>query len=169
MWNKSLDQNAPDASDGAKISPPLRMNWKILAVGKPALPWAKQGIDDYLSRCTRYAKVEIDYLKDGPRPQVEERFLKSSEGSRRIVLDERGQRLTTAEWHATVDRWELAGTKRVTLLIGGADGHSAELREGADEVWSLSPLTLQHELALVVLVEQLYRVYTIKRGEPYHR
>ena len=145
------------------------MNWKILAVGKPALPWAKQGIEDYLGRCTRYAKVEIGYLKDGPRPQVEERFLKASEGSRRIVLDERGKQFTTAEWHAALDRWELASTKRITLLIGGADGHSAALRESAQEVWSLSALTLQHELALVVLLEQLYRVYTIKRGEPYHR
>ena len=145
------------------------MNWKILAVGKPALPWAKQGIDDYLGRCTRYARMEIDYLKDGPRPQVEERLLKGSQGSRRIVLDERGKRLTTDVWHAAVDRWEMAGTKRVTLLIGSAEGHSAELREAADEVWSLSALTLQHEQALVVLLEQLYRVYTIKRGEPYHR
>ena len=145
------------------------MNWKILAVGKPALPWAKQGIDDYLGRCTRYTKVEVEYLKDGPRLQVEERFLKGSEGSRCIVLDERGKRLTTAAWHTAVDRWELAGTKRVTLLIGGADGHSDGLREGADEVWSLSALTLQHELALVVLLEQIYRVYSIKRGEPYHR
>ncbi len=145
------------------------MNWKILAVGKPALPWAKQGITDYLTRCARYAKVEIDYQKDGPRPVVEERFLKASEGSLRIVLDERGKSLPTTAWHAAVDRWELAGTKRITLLIGGADGHSQDLRDRADEVWSLSALTLQHELALVVLLEQIYRVYTLKRGEPYHR
>jgi 23S rRNA (pseudouridine1915-N3)-methyltransferase len=145
------------------------MNWKILAVGKPALPWARQGIDDYRERCARYTKVDLEYLKDGPRPQLEERFLKASEGSRLIVLDERGQRLTTGDWHAAVDRWELAGTKRATLVIGGADGHSQALRDRADEVWSLSALTLQHELALVVLLEQIYRVYSIKRGEPYHR
>jgi len=145
------------------------MNWKILAVGKPALPWARQGIDDYLARCTRYAKVELEYLRDAPRPQLEERFLKDSGGGRRIVMDERGQRLTTDEWRAKVDAWEMSGTKRVTLLIGGADGHSQELRDSADEVWSLSALTLQHELALVVLLEQIYRVFTIKKGEPYHR
>ncbi|MDB6134108.1 MAG: ribosomal large subunit methyltransferase [Verrucomicrobiales bacterium] len=145
------------------------MNWKILAVGRPALPWARQGIDDYLGRCIRYAKVEVEYLRDGPRLQVEERFLKGSGGGVRIVLDERGKRLTTAEWRAKTDQWEMAATKRATFLIGGADGHSAELREAADEVWSLSALTLQHELALVVLLEQIYRVFTIKRGEPYHR
>ncbi len=145
------------------------MHWKILAVGKPALPWARAGMEDYLLRCTRGVKVEVEFLRDGARPALEEKFLRASEGSLRIVLDERGSRLTTAEWRSAVDRWELAGTKRVTLLIGGADGHSQDLRDKADAVWSLSALTLQHELALVVLLEQLYRVYTIKRGEPYHR
>ena len=59
--------------------------------------------------------------------------------------------------------------KKVAFLIGGADGHPPELRERCDEIWSLSRMTMQHELALVVLLEQLYRVFTIKRGEPYHR
>lgn len=145
------------------------MNWKILAVGKPALPWARDGIEDYFARFTRYARVEVEYFKDAPRPVLEERFLKASEGSRRIVLDERGQRLSTTGWRFAIDQWELAGTKRISILIGGADGHSPELRAQADDVWSLSALTFQHELALVVLLEQLYRVYTIKRGEPYHR
>lgn len=167
-WRNFIYHTGPDARGGSKISH-TPMNWKILAVGKPALTWARDGIEDYLRRSNRYAKVEIEYLRDGPRPQLEERFLKNSEGSRRIVLDERGKRLTTSEWHAAVDRWELSGTKRVTLIIGGADGHSQDLRNAADEVWSLSALTLQHELALVVLLEQIYRVHTIKKGEPYHR
>ena len=145
------------------------MNWKILAVGKPSLPWARDGIADYFSRFHHYAKMEVEYLKEGPRELLEERLLKASEGSLRIVLDERGQRLSTAGWRFAIDKWELAGTKRISLLIGGADGHSPALRAQADEVWSLSALTMQHELALVVLLEQLYRVYTIKRGEPYHR
>ena len=152
------------------LPPPfLPVNWKILAVGKPSLHWAREGIEDYFSRFSRYAKVEVEYLKDGPRPQLEERFIKASEGSLRIVLDERGQCLSTAGWRFAIDQWELAGTKRISILIGGADGHSPALRSLADDVWSLSALTLQHELALVVLLEQLYRVYTIKRGEPYHR
>ncbi len=145
------------------------MHWRILAVGKPALPWAREGIGDYLGRVTRAVKVEVEYLRDGPRPQVEERFQKAAEGSRRVVMDERGKRLTTEEMRELVDRWEMEGVKRVTLMIGGADGHSPELRASADAVWSLSSLTMQHELALVVLLEQIYRVYTIKRGEPYHR
>ena len=63
----------------------------------------------------------------------------------------------------------MLGKRDIALLIGGADGHTAEVRQAADWVWSLSQLTLQHELALVVLLEQLYRAYTIKAGTPYHR
>ncbi len=61
------------------------------------------------------------------------------------------------------------GVKEITYLIGAADGHTEELRKSCDLVLSLSPLTLQHELALVVLLEQIYRVATLRRGEPYHR
>jgi 23S rRNA (pseudouridine1915-N3)-methyltransferase len=63
----------------------------------------------------------------------------------------------------------MEGVKRVAFLIGGADGHEPATRAAADAVWALGRLTLQHELALVVLLEQLYRIQTIKRGEPYHR
>jgi 23S rRNA (pseudouridine1915-N3)-methyltransferase len=85
-------------------------------------------------------------------------------------MDERGKLQNTLMVRAAVDAWEMnAGIKRVSFLIGGADGHTEALRKEADEIWALSPLTLQHELALVVLLEQLYRVHTIKRGEPYHR
>ena len=58
---------------------------------------------------------------------------------------------------------------KIALLIGGADGHSDELRDKADQIWSLSGFTMQHELAQVVLLEQIYRVHTILKGEPYHR
>jgi 23S rRNA (pseudouridine1915-N3)-methyltransferase len=69
-----------------------------------------------------------------------------------------------------VTSWENQGaTKGVALLVGGADGHTEMLRRNADWTWSLTPLTLQHELALVVVLEQLYRAYSIKSGSPYHR
>ena len=61
------------------------------------------------------------------------------------------------------------GCKKVAILIGGANGHSPELKEMVKESWSLSHMTLQHELALLVLVEQIYRAYSILRGDPYHR
>lgn len=145
------------------------MHWKILAVGRPALPWARDGIADYTTRFTRMGQLEIEYIRDGPRDKVEERLLRASEGCLRIAMDERGRSFTTTALRESVDRWEMAGTKRIALLIGGSDGHSPSLRSASQEIWALSPLTLQHELALVVLLEQIYRVYSIKRGEPYHR
>lgn len=139
------------------------MRWKICHVGKPALGYAKSGAEEYLKRLKRSATVEVVVARD------EAGLLKASEGGLRIALDERGEAISTPAWVERIDAWEMDGVKTVSLLIGGADGHSPELRAACDEVWSLSALTLQHELALVVLLEGLYRCYTIKRGEPYHR
>ena len=146
------------------------MTWRILAAGKPALVYAKKGIEEYLKRFSRGAKVELVYLKAGSSEAVSADLLARSEGTFRIALDERGKDWTTEDFVKRVNTWEMdPGIKTISLLIGASDGHSAELRDKADAVWALSPLTLQHELALVVLLEQLYRAYTIKRGEPYHR
>jgi 23S rRNA (pseudouridine1915-N3)-methyltransferase len=68
-----------------------------------------------------------------------------------------------------LNQWEQRSLKGVAVLLGGADGHTEELRASADWVWSLSQLTLQHELATVVALEQIYRAYTLKAGLPYHR
>lgn len=114
--------------------------------------------------------MELVYLKAGASEAVSADLLARSEGTFRVALDERGKDWTTDEFVKKVNVWEMdPGIKTVSLLIGASDGHSAELRAKADAIWALSPLTLQHELALVVLLEQLYRAYTIKRGEPYHR
>jgi 23S rRNA (pseudouridine1915-N3)-methyltransferase len=146
------------------------MNWRIFAAGKPALAYAKSGIDEYLKRLKRGSKVELYYLKDGDSESVSSHLLERSKGTFRIDLDERGQAWSTEKLVAKISSWEMdPGIKTISLLIGASDGHTKELRSQADEVWALSPLTLQHELALVVLLEQIYRAYTIKRGEPYHR
>lgn len=145
------------------------MHWRIITVGKPALPWARAGFEDYLTRLQRVARVEHVVIKEGPQEQVETRLLEASEGGLRIVLDERGRALRSlslAEW---IENHDVRGTRRASLLIGGANGHSSALRGKADECWTLSTFTLQHEVALVVLAEQLYRAYTILRREPYHR
>ena len=84
-------------------------------------------------------------------------------------MDERGEAWDTGRLREEIDRWEMAGTGRVAVLIGGAGGHPEAVRAGCDVVLALSAMTLQHELALVVVLEQVYRVYTMKRGEPYHR
>jgi 23S rRNA (pseudouridine1915-N3)-methyltransferase len=132
--------------------------------------WARGAVADYLRRLTRYSKATIEYLKEGGSVANSKRLLEASAGCRRVAMDERGKLHSTERARQAWGRWEGdASVKAVAFLIGGADGHTDELRAMADEVWALSPLTLQHELALVVLLEQLYRIQTIKRGEPYHR
>ena len=108
-------------------------------------------------------------MRSGTAAEEGERLLKASDGCRRVLLDERGDLLATADWKGRFDRWEMEAGRDVAFLIGGAEGHGAAVRSEVQEVWSLSPLTLQHELALVVLLEQIYRVQSWRRGVPYHR
>lgn len=145
------------------------MKHQILVAGKPALAYAKTGTAEYLKRLTRYGSYELKHIKDGSSEDVSQRLREASEGTLRIVMDERGESLTTSQLTKRIQGWEMRGVKRASYLIGASDGHTQELRNEADMVWALSPLTLQHELALVVLLEQIYRVATIQRGEPYHR
>lgn len=146
------------------------MQVRIFVAGKPSLAYAKSGVAEYLKRLTRYGRFELVHLKAGDSESVSQALLERSEGSYRIALDERGADLDTHAWATRFGALELRGElKTVSFLIGASDGHTAALRDSADEIWCLSKLTLQHELALVVLLEQLYRVATFRRGEPYHR
>ena len=89
-------------------------------------------------------------------------------GCLRIVLDERGTLMATAELARRIERWRGAG-RDLVFFVGGADGLAESLKRAAEFTWSLSPLTLPHALARVVLVEQLYRAVSLLRGHPYHR
>ena len=143
------------------------MKWNILTIGKPKLAYAADGVVEYEKRLRRFTDLKITPLK--ARDESAE-LLARSEGMFRIALDERGRKLDTGAFTALLQGIEDRGEiKSAAFLIGGADGHSQRLRDSADEVISLSSLTLQHELALVVLLEQVYRAYAIMRGEPYHR
>lgn len=145
------------------------MKLRICVIGKPKLPYARTGLAEYAQRLQRYAKLELIYLKEGSQAQEGQRLLEASEGYRRVVLDERGQLPDTLALKTRLEAWEMGAEKGVAFLIGGAEGHAQAVRDQADWLLALSRLTLQHELALVVLLEQLYRVETLKRGEPYHR
>ncbi|MEM6280281.1 MAG: 23S rRNA (pseudouridine(1915)-N(3))-methyltransferase RlmH [Verrucomicrobiota bacterium] len=146
------------------------MKWQIAIVGKPSLAYGKAGVAEYEKRLKRYGKVSIDHVpRDMGREKNGRELLRMSEGSLRLVLDERGDTWTTDALVRRVKDWQMEGIKRVSLLVGGADGHAEDTRKAADHVVSMSGFTLQHELALLVLMEQIYRVHTILRGEPYHR
>lgn len=114
--------------------------------------------DDYLSRLRHYAKIEEREVKEARIP----------EDSRLIALSRQGESWTSQQLAELTGRWELEG-RDVTFAIGGADALPEEILQRAERIWSLSALTLPHELARVVVYEQLYRAYTIRRGEKYHR
>ena len=146
------------------------MNIRLIVAGKPALAYAKAGVEDYLKRLSRHGDHELVIVKAGDRDEVSERLLEKSESCFRVVLDEGGDALKTRQFAKKLDALEMRGDiKSVAFLIGAADGHNDAVRQKADLLLSLSPFTLQHELALLVLLEQLYRVATIKSGSPYHR
>ena len=145
------------------------MRWHVLAIGKPKLEFARAGFEDYSERLRPMTKSRIHFLKNSTREKESAELLRQSAGTFRIVLDERGEQVSSHEFAKKIETWEQRGIKEISLLIGGADGHTDALRAAADWLWALSKLTLQHELALVVLLEQLYRAGTIKSGSPYHR
>ena len=139
------------------------MRYRVVAVGRMRDAALRAACDGYLERLRRYTRVEEQEVKD------EARVLAAvPEGSRLVALSRAGASWTSAQLADWTARWEL-DARDVTFAVGGADALPAPVLEQAERVWSLSPLTLPHELARVVLYEQLYRAYTIRRGEPYHR
>jgi 23S rRNA (pseudouridine1915-N3)-methyltransferase len=150
---------------------------RLAAVGKVKSKPFAAACADYEKRLRRYAKFELIEVKDVRGRSVPECQLRESDslqgavlkGSRVVLLDESGELLTSRELAARMDRDAQTGNGSWTLLIGGSDGHSAALKAQAQFTWSLSPLTLPHELARVVVLEQLYRALTIRKGESYHR
>ncbi len=145
------------------------MKIKILTIGKPKLPYAKMGAETYLGRIRRFVKVEHAAMRQGGSEDESKRLLAASESTFRVAMDERGDLLGTDGWKKLFDGWEHSTETAVSFLIGGADGHNPALRKSSDRIIALCPMTMQHELALVVLLEQIYRVYTIKNNAPYHR
>ncbi len=147
------------------------MKWQILTIGKPSLAYAKSGVAEYFKRLQRYTQLEIRSIaKESGREKNSRALLNASEGCFRIVMDERGKSVSTVEFSKKIQAWQMDGSvKNIAILINGADGHSDEVREKSDLTLSLSSFTLQHELALLVLLEQIYRVHTLLKGEPYHR
>lgn len=152
---------------------------RIVAVGTRLPRWADDAVEDFVRRMPRECQVEVQAVNAEARPKKADtaRILRNEAGrirqkvlpgSRTVVLDERGAPWTTRQWADAMERWMGEGGD-VNLLIGGADGLEPELRQQGDVSVALSPLTLPHALARVVLVEALYRAWSLTSGHPYHR
>ncbi|PRP90397.1 23S rRNA (pseudouridine(1915)-N(3))-methyltransferase RlmH [Enhygromyxa salina] len=141
------------------------MRLRILAVGKLKQPGLEALVSDYTRRSRSFLPLELVHLRD--LAALRGRTQPASSGPR-VVLDERGEQITSetlADWLGT---WRAAGIRQVDFLIGDAHGFDHADREAADRVMGLSRLTLPHRLAQVLLAEQLYRAGTILAGHPYH-
>ena len=150
------------------------MNFRFIWVGKTRNDHCLALQNEYLKRLRHFVKCEITEIKDaaGPDAKVIEgkRILeKLNHSSFVCLLDVKGRSLSSQELAGEVEKWQNGAIKEVTFVIGGADGVSDEVAVRADSTISLSFLTFTHEMARVVLVEQLYRAYTIIRGFPYQK
>ena len=152
------------------------MELHVLAIGR-LRPSYREACDDYLKRLGRCLPVREVELREASRaPTIEaqrseeaERLLRRQPpGSRLVALTRQGALWSSDDLATRLERWR-RDARPVALVIGGSHGLSTELLGRAADRWSLGPLTLPHELARVVVIEQLYRACTIIRGQPYHK
>ena len=158
------------------------MRLTIVAVGQRVPDWAQTAYDDYAKRFPPELKVELKAVKTEPRSSKTLETLLAAErerieaaiasgtarGTRVVALDERGTSLTTKALAERLKGWQLSGDD-VALVIGGPDGLEPAFRQSAHERIRLSDLTLPHAMVRVLLIEQLYRAWSVNAGHPYHR
>lgn len=154
------------------------MRLVIVAVGQRQPSWADTAYEDFAKRFPPEARLELKAVKAEPRGGKSAAQLMAAEaqrieaavprGARRIVLDERGDRVTTVQLAERLQRWMGEG-RDAALLIGGPDGLAPSLKATADERLRLSDLTLPHAFVRVLLAEALYRAWSVTAGHPYHR
>jgi len=151
----------------------------LIAIGHRRAGWERDGYREYARRMPPELSLELHEIAPSKRSKGvpaergiddEGRRLLAAipGGARVVVLHERGAAWTTLELARRIEDW-MGDGRALALLVGGADGLAPACIEAADHRWSLSPLTLPHGLARIVVAEQLYRASTIHRGHPYHR
>ena len=153
------------------------MRIKIVWVGRTKSAPLRLLIDEYLERLTNYAKCEVVELRESTARDDER--IKNEEGERIIgalaadatvvLLDRQGRESSSEELAEQVNRWQSESRREIAFVIGGHLGVNQSVQQRAQQSWSLGRLTLTHEMARLILVEQLYRAHTILRGVPYHK
>ena len=137
------------------------MKVHLYFIGKPRDPNANRLAEEYIQRCSRYARIEMREI----RPERFDPFAKHP-AALKILLDPAGKTMDSAQFAKLVAKAEQEA-REVVFLVGGASGLPGSWRSGNAMLLSLSPLTLPHELARVMLAEQIYRAFTMLRGHPY--
>lgn len=150
----------------------------LIAVGQKMPDWAQTAFHDYAKRFPPEIKLDLRLIKTQPRHSNDVAGIIAAErqrieaqipkGAHIVVLDERGDALSTRQLAQALSDWQMAGTD-VALIIGGPDGLDPDFKRQAHQQIRLSSLTLPHAMARVLLVEQLYRAWSVNSNHPYHR
>ncbi len=155
------------------------LNIRIISIGKDKDPWISDGCEHYRKLLSRYARIEsllLPSLKNSGSLSPDE--TKAAEGERLekaigpgylVALHERGQILDSQAAAKRLQKTEVEARGPVSFVIGGAFGLDPKILKRADWLWSLSPLTFSHQLTRLILLEQLYRAYSILHGTSYHK
>jgi len=155
------------------------MKIKLLVVGKTVESYIKKGIEEYIGRLKHYASFEMIELPDLKQTSsLSESQIKSKEGElimkavrpsdHVVLLDERGDMVSSVEWARDLERKTSHLSKDIIFVIGGPYGFSGEVYSRADSKLSLSRMTFSHQIVRLIFLEQIYRAFTIIKGEPYH-
>ena len=154
----------------------MRIN--LIAVGKKMPDWIADGIEHYKKQLPKNYNFVITTIESQSRKSnspeltksLEERLILevASDSTLLIALDEQGKQRTSKELSKSIEKWQL-NAESVALIIGGADGLSSELKQKCNLIWGLSSFTLTHSMARLLLVEQIYRGYSLLSNHPYHR
>ncbi len=155
------------------------MGIDLIVIGKTNFDYVKSAVDIFDSRIKRYINFNIVTLADVKNAKsLSESELKSREGEMLltqfkkydyiVLLDERGKEYTSEDFSEWINRKMISGTKRLCFVVGGAYGFSKDVYAAANEKISLSKMTFSHQMIRILIVEQIYRAFTILKGEPYH-
>jgi len=155
------------------------MKIRLLAVGHKMPKWVQQTFLDYNNRLPKAQQLELVEIAPihrsktiNPQVAMEKEAINILAAIKPqetlIVLDEKGQAISTQYFADSIKKWQLQGTD-VALVVGGADGLTKELKNKAQQRWSLSGLTFPHPLVRVIIMEQIYRAYSLIANHPYHR
>lgn len=155
------------------------MNIDLILVGKTTVPFVAEAMEVYAKRLGNYVNFSTVVIPDVKNAKsLSEGQLKEAEGEailktaakydRVVLLDEKGTELSSEELAGWIEKKAAAGTRRLALVVGGAYGFAPKVYEAAAERLSLSRMTFSHQMIRMLIAEQLYRAFTILKGEPYH-
>jgi 23S rRNA (pseudouridine1915-N3)-methyltransferase len=155
------------------------MKITLLVIGKTDAAYLNAGINEYLKRINHYINFEIEVIPDIKKSKnltVDQQknmegeliLARNLPGKELHLFDENGKMFTSREFAGFLEKKMASGIKELVLVIGGPYGFSAKVHENANSKISLSPLTFSHQMVRLMCVEQIYRAFTILKGEPYH-